>query len=1196
MKKLMALCLSLLMVLSMCSFTAMAATVGFEVISNGQSANFVVNQLVLNGYTLTSSNTDVITTEGEVIRPYFEDVQVNLSFTNGTDSGTATVTVPSSRKDIKSTETFTAEEDFTVGTSYTAPFDKWNRSNGLGEPTTKDVNGAAVTIPASAVIKDGVMNVSITKYTDSDNATDDGTSFNRTNIVYTLDKPTADETIGVRFDAFDFADVVSYGVDIRPSVKVYDKDNNEIAKISGSAFWRATTTVGFAGQGGWAPAAASESISIEYNPTTGEFWGNGVLSTENLINDANYGSSGKSAADAVRVVIESITFTNGYAASGGTFKLDNLVEYTVLTDDEVVAKYPAAQLELLKEYLSEEYVSNGGSLKAFAGSRLNLTADEPLPEGTTLTWTSTDSNVVDPTTGNVSRDIEKTKTVSITGTLALGGATVTETHTVTVLAATILSSSEILNGEHGLNAGQSVIGQTGWPTSLTYAYESINIEQEGTNKFYRYGINSYQPTGSTPKYQFQTLPTVGADAEKYVLEFKVRIPAETANAALANFSLKFNGSSSEVAEFIYYNGYLYDNAYDLGTDDYHGPSNARNDVLVTKGSKWYDLKIETDIATKTVTCYIDGNPVGSYVRSSFPDTIASARFEVKGRYNANATDTTATKIDDYFDVDDIQLYTTTSAAGAFNALSDAAKVAYYKKWITEAGLAAVAAGKVLDLDAGYAEYNPTEFGGSVVWTSSDTNYIENGTGRVLKYADITSTSDASVNMTATITFGSVTDTVVFPVTIGKGTTSIVAYTYDTEADGYYTYTSEDTSSTEKSTKIGNDLYATVSTDLGARLVIRAKVKYTPNDPASEDAEHGQYWDNYGGIGFHGIAGEPNSLGVFFRPDSNEILLSTTSGHINGAGNALETGQKTTVSYPMPARIKAKITAGEWINVIFDYNALSQTYIAYVDNEKVNEVPIARAAAHQTTTGSGIIRTINAVLLRPGTVCIDDVSFEKYTDADYVEADAAINAAALVYAAKTTHPVMVDGTLLDKTSIIGKAFKGTGKLNIGENTTAADYLANPAFYPASAVEGAPTLSYKVNGVPAASIVATKPDVIDFTITSTGAATLSKTFKVPVAPVAIRGLAISTTPALNGILLEGQEGNERVVVAQYKDNMLATVTVHSLTGNENYKTEISALAGLGTLPPVDNPDSDQVKIFVIGSDGITPVAFANTDLWD
>ena len=89
MKKFMALCLSLLMALSMVSFSVMAEgeapalAVTFEDIANGQPAKFVTGNLVLGEHTITSSNEAVIATDGTVTRPLFEDATVAISIDGG---------------------------------------------------------------------------------------------------------------------------------------------------------------------------------------------------------------------------------------------------------------------------------------------------------------------------------------------------------------------------------------------------------------------------------------------------------------------------------------------------------------------------------------------------------------------------------------------------------------------------------------------------------------------------------------------------------------------------------------------------------------------------------------------------------------------------------------------------------------------------------------------------------------------------------------------------------------------------------------------------------------------------------------------------------------------------------------------------------------------------------------------------------
>ena len=87
----MALCLSLLMALSMVSFSVMAEeteapalAATFEDIANGQPAKFVTSNLVLGeNDVITSSNEAVIALDGTVTRPIYEDANVTLTINGG---------------------------------------------------------------------------------------------------------------------------------------------------------------------------------------------------------------------------------------------------------------------------------------------------------------------------------------------------------------------------------------------------------------------------------------------------------------------------------------------------------------------------------------------------------------------------------------------------------------------------------------------------------------------------------------------------------------------------------------------------------------------------------------------------------------------------------------------------------------------------------------------------------------------------------------------------------------------------------------------------------------------------------------------------------------------------------------------------------------------------------------------------------
>ncbi len=725
-------------------------------------------------------------------------------------------------------------------------------------------------------------------------------------------------------------------------------------------------------------------------------------------------------------------------------------------------------------------------------------------------------------------------------------------------------------------------------------------------------------------YTFPTHPSL-LGGRYYILEAMAHFPSPMANVYRINLGLQLG--SKRIGAFAATTGKTKiiavkpDVHFAVNATDYVDTVNDSARIALPT-TAFVPLKIVIDTQTGKVEYWQNGTQTGEYTITeadgiNLTTEPASVKLFVDMRSSSKEK-----SIELQFK--DVSLYSAND-----KVLTNAEKVDEIASLITKASIAGDAATvtKSLTLDGGYAENELYTNGDvTVTWTSLNPEYIAND-GTFLKYADFP-TSSVTATMKATISSGDVSEEVTIPLTIGNGLTQKYTNDFATVEGGFFTatQTADEKQATSSGTPVYNDdgtpkmtinstetkfLSSIANFSKNARIIINADFKYTYCD--GED----KYNDQIGGISFDGMEGQSRALGVYLNPDTEEVLLSVTRGYAADDGNRLTFSDAATVSYPMPASIKAKIgkdfegtdndVAAEWITATFDYNVLSQTYEVYLDGVLINtDAPVAKGKAIYADTTGSVLRGMRAQIDRAGEVSVDNLTVSTFDDADYVETHAALSAAALLYVSKTTRPTLKHGIALkphtiSRSWIIKTTVGETTKeyLDVDEtNKTAASYADNPARYPVADITDGPTLTYKVNGNTVTSITATKPERVAFTITATSSngMTLSKTYSTGISPVVIRGFG-GHSGALNAVWLDGQSGTEKIVVAQYNRGQLVQVVVHNLDGNTNYTASTGLVKGISTLPPKANNAADQVKFFVIsGSDGITPVSLVNDEFHD
>ncbi len=1173
MRKLMALCLAMLMALSMCSFTAMAAEVDFAEIANGQPVNFVTADLDLGSHTITSSDEAVIETDGTVTRPLFEDAVVQVAI----DGGEAVdVTVKAQTVSVLYAEDFAVDNDAVSESANKHTFEDYSEWY-IGSANN------------NVKIADGKLTAN---HTDGDG---------RVWLYHKVAAPETDEPVTIQFDSADIADV-GVGIDIRFGGSLYDADGDIIGSINNGGTISRLSASGWGGY--WMGSYKKAGVTMKYDPTTGDFWGNGVLYSKNLIADNATIKEGYTSEDVAKVAVTSLTFVDASDSATGTYTIDNFAVYQdVPAEDVLVSATPAQQSLYYSKYLAADYIANGGNFEALTKD-LKFEADEELVAGVSIEWESSDEAVI-ATDGTVTRPFFEPKTVTITGTVKVDGADdIVKTYTVKVLPLSMTSATEVVDAEN-LEAG-SFVGAEGWTPAIIKEWEAMEVKEEADgNKYFSISTSAYEPTGSTPRYTFKTNPAVG-EGETLVFEAKVKVPVK---GGVGNWTFYLN--NSEIAEFIYYSNYLYDNDYDLGNDAYYGAGTARNDKNITADT-WYNIRLEiTENAAATtgwtVNCFIDGKNVGTHsTKNAVPEEITSAQFGFTGRSNMDSiTEPTAPVY--YFDTDDIQVYTTQSVDSVLDGLDDAGKVAFFKELVDTTEILDVTAGQTLGLDATYADYDLDALGVTITWKSSDESYISND-GKVNKLAEIG--TNVTVDMTATITAGAESGASTIEIALADGTVLVksVDFSDTTVASGTADYVTDDAAHGSvlhlKNETTGHNTSRTIAAISGGgrgdRLVVEADVKYV----------HGEAEAAYGALGVMTYAGK-KGIQVGLNYNTGNVSLVTTTVRVDGSASILTVDTNKSVTFPMPASVIEK-GEGEWVHITVDHNALSQTYSVYLDGQLVNEVPLLQAQMDLGANGGSAIRGFSIELSQTGEMWVDNVSLKKFSNTDAVEVNAALNAALVEYASDAYKSVLTNCDLpsmtIGKSWINGSAYKrdldGTG-----EGETPSIKVENPSTY--TYVEDGPALTYEVNGDAVDSIDVAQAGILEFTVTATAnGITESKTVARKAAPVAIRGLALGTESCLNGVWLEGATGNEKVVVVTYLDNRkvdwvqlfdLAELTNKEINedNKKSYNPETGILKGIGVPHPgtvEDNPDTEEiepditeVKIFVMGENGICPATF-------
>ncbi len=1162
MKKIIALAVALVMALSMCTFSVMAAVeVVFEEISNGQLQDFVVTDLDFTGYTVTSSNTAIIAEDGTVTRPLFEDVKVALDI-----SGTKfDVTVKAQNVNAVYYEDFSAKDGETKLEDY-----DW------------DVSAAKYENSLSAV-EEGKATLNFEGDTDT---------YGRASAFYAIQGEEPGSTT-VAFDISNLSGNVGSGIDIRAHVKVYYNDGTEAKATTENNFYRITSSVSGYGYG----EKITGTILTAANNTAGK---SGkvqmkIASNGEVFVGNDKGILVKSATDFTgenveRVEFLGFKFCNAGSGCGGSLDIDNLVVYQDVAEEDVLANAtPAQKSAYFTKYLEEAYVTDGGSFKAVANN-LKFTAED-LTEDATITW-ETDIDVVKED-GTVLRDMSETITTSITGTLSVEGAEdVVKTYSVTLLPLNVAGSTEILDGNYG-TAGTSFAGQTGWKPASIKAYESMTVQTETNgNNYLRFGVSAYEPSGSVPTYTFASVPEIG---EKIILKAKVRNPEKV--KGVGNFTFTINGE--EEAEFINYAGYIYDNDYYDGTnyDDYYGGNKSRADVLMQE-NQWYDIKVEINSADANAIFYINDKKVGEHKTKTGAaiTEIESLGFFIKCR--GTMDDASApTYAAQYYDVDDVQVMTLLSDADAFQKAEDEVKFEFLKTYLTPEvfangeSLAAI----TKDLTFAPADVDLDAIGASLVWESSDESVVA-ADGKITQDAAI----GKPVTVKGTLTVGDLAPvSATYAITVAPKGTEIYAasnketMTWDFEdkeensvdpmvgsyddgtkglafenGTGTVTYKYDEQrgmvaefipSNEQVALKFFAGVRAGNHTD---RYVAGVDVKFDIKDDATRYDLTYMLRGNNGGY----------VQGGFQNTDGTDVItIAPADSNVDGVARS---GKGDMLFANRADHVNSIFEENVWHNITLDYNAKANVYYVYFDGVLVSEAP----SSTKQTSGYPLL-WIQLFTRNMASVQVDNQYVVKYSDADLVVADAALKSAVYNAASRET----------------GQSGQ-PGFYRVIHRNDLDSVIVDALPTPQSAASGA-TLTWKINGAEHTGDTFTPPakaEFVEFEVTATyNGKSVTDTFTNRMAPV--KGIEykyekIDDKQHYTAIMLAGNVEGKKLIVrcrehAAEGKKAGKTVRIDFFNIADYYNTE----TGYFTFPEAYNYTVMGIECFIMDGGKITPIAF-------
>ncbi len=601
MKKLMALCLAMLMALSMVSFSVMAeeteahaVAVTFEDIANGQPAKFVTGNLVLGeNDEIKSSNEAIISNTGVVTRPLFEDATVAISINGGE---AVEVTVKSQIVDVKYYNDFTTDDAGTGTSTRTFPsYEGFSVSTAAGTETT---------------IQDGVVKVDIKADYEK------GVKDHRTNFYTKIPSFSSSKPVVIQFDVDNIANIKGSSAEIRPTIYAYPTNGGSRVHLGTIQFAKLTAT-GF-GSSGFCSGDSipvSKSVEIRYIPTTGEIWLNGKKCSKNLLT--------LKEGDYEYVQLTGLTICCAGSDCFAQFDMDNYVVYQEDSKDEAILKVtPEQRKEYLETFLTPEVFANGQSLASVSSNLTFSTGLDMEALGASLVWTTSDPSVIEAN-GTIHPKQNTSVNAVVQGTLTFGEETITTKPFNIKLAPA--GTVECTAAKFNWDFEDVEVGATSSTTTQNcYSGGKKGIYfSGGSHEFFNDSERGMMLKSTNPNIiQFSAGQRGPGYNKRYVFGFDYKFELND-NATWSTFSTYMRGNGSQQVGLSYTNADL---TVGDKTTAYGNATADKVDALfvhkvpcyaeITRPGVWHHIDIDFNSTKNVYTIYVDDNKINEIPGSS----------------------------------------------------------------------------------------------------------------------------------------------------------------------------------------------------------------------------------------------------------------------------------------------------------------------------------------------------------------------------------------------------------------------------------------------------------------------------------------------------------------------------------------------------------------------------------------------------
>ncbi len=761
------------------------------------------------------------------------------------------------------------------------------------------------------------------------------------------------------------------------------------------------------------------------------------------------------------------------------------------------------------------------------------------------TVTSSNEAVINPTTGVVTPSLTKDEVVSLT---IDGGDTID---------VTVRKKTTKIRTAHDFSTAGTTALYPDWDASYTVANGVLPavISNNVTNRDY------YPTTGYT----------IGSDAVTF--EFDV-----------SNIT-----TITDYGVNIKLNAYFYDaDGVKVGTFPVTSVANLDSTDGFKGAYNWgseneVDTHVTLKYDTKTGEVWINGkqgsetilNPAGTSITWESGKSAADvARIEVYRLRFTGATSSSGAS----FDIDNFVEHHDVSLGDIVGTLPDNERAATMASFITQKSLTNETAGAItqnLNLDGGYESYDLSACNVSIDWISDNAAItVDNATGIV-----VGGSMNENVKLTATVTAGEAVITKDFYFTVAPTETTAFAgayFNYDFEdkeagSTGALTYSAGGDGSGWLSNSNVNTAMSYV-TDEDRNSVV---AKFTNNDSANKrislynyhaDGTHTERSFTHCDIKFEDVSkylfailGQYSTVNVYFDLENDSLYLYTRYN------------DSRAIYFSLPESIQV----GEWFSLDVDLNAVSRSYIVYINGQQIGSLPCETADA-AGPQGWRAYRGPMFTASAGATMYIDNLAVLKDSSPDRIKANAAVNAAMITYGYERI------GAGHHDAEIAVGGFEGLpsegpvgGKDSYAPGYTMGDYSQVPPYV----FSGGAAISWKVNGTAATSFTPKAPIEATFEVTAqSGSVTETATFKRKVSPAVIDKLTYSGSQ-LTGIKLSGSFTGKTVLVAKYTGNQMTFVKTY----------DAAATVDTSAANIVKGTD-EEVRVFILDKSTLLPVAYS------